>query len=997
MSTQPVSIEIIDKIDSSIAGKINAIGLAARSAATDVTALQLSLANAAGGTTKLSVALNQVQNPARAASTATSSLERSLANLTSRAVGAELGIGRLGGAFGNLGVAAIGAGPLIAAALAIGAVVGAILIYDKFQAAARAVIVAQNDLAIAQAKNRDTLLDQQETLIGLTQGPLAKYQAELDDLSHKSIKVEGLSELNKLIDAQKSTWDNVVGAIQRYGIASEGIVNFFLPEIELFKSLGTILVAQGVTWGKIADVIKAISPEIDLIAAGYNKLKASADEIPKPFTVQDAQDYINYNEMLRNQSKNTADALDTDLQFTEIKLRSLDTLKQDLLDKGQTVDAANTQKSIDRVKDYYQFLQDALKDNNNKIAIIKAEEANKQQKELFANQLDSLKTDSTGAITPQAKLALQQQQLSVALPDNQDALRKAVATDTQAVDRQNKTLEESTIKMAEAAQAAGAYSIALKEQAADQKIVTDLTEKFKDNTGLDAAIAAQIRLKNTEIESAEELKKEGELYNQVKGPLLAYYAAKEAVIKLQASGEISSARGTALDNAALQTYKDSIDPLNKYNRELQDQSSILAQLGSTSPSVVAAIQSVNEALRDAGKEQLDDTQMAGLKQTLTLMEQQKEVIADVTTFWEANAGAQQKNTAQMLALNLAYKDNVITLGQWKAGALQAELAQNALNNAVTGGTLKSNILQIWGGLIADFKSLQDIGKQVTQNLTQDFTKFFSTLTTGIGNGIAQWAVYGKSLSQALLDTARQAVAGLISSLIQLGIEYLIVIALQKAFGITLPSQKNADTSKQTLTNTVASLAAIAAVTAAELASINILQGPAWDLAEAVSLASFGANAVAATAGIQAVIAAGTAAQAAGAHAKGGFISGPGGIDNIPAWLTAGEFVINAGATARNRAALEAINSGATAVRTNSNSASSSVGGTRLNVSVSHDGSTSIAVQHLSEHEVRIIAKQESRTAVSQYAPQVVASDIHNPNSKVSKALNSNVVAPRKRT
>jgi len=45
------------------------------------------------------------------------------------------------------------------------------------------------------------------------------------------------------------------------------------------------------------------------------------------------------------------------------------------------------------------------------------------------------------------------------------------------------------------------------------------------------------------------------------------------------------------------------------------------------------------------------------------------------------------------------------------------------------------------------------------------------------------------------------------------------------------------------------------------------------------------------------------------HASGGLITGAPGPDRVPAMLTAGEYVINAGATSRNLALLEAINSG----------------------------------------------------------------------------------------
>ncbi|MCD2185218.1 D-alanyl-D-alanine carboxypeptidase family protein [Rhizobium sp. GN54] len=52
-----------------------------------------------------------------------------------------------------------------------------------------------------------------------------------------------------------------------------------------------------------------------------------------------------------------------------------------------------------------------------------------------------------------------------------------------------------------------------------------------------------------------------------------------------------------------------------------------------------------------------------------------------------------------------------------------------------------------------------------------------------------------------------------------------------------------------------------------------------------------------------------------AFAGGGKVHGPGGSrdDKVPAWLSDGEFVVNAAATKRNRAALEAINAGRTPV------------------------------------------------------------------------------------
>ena len=47
--------------------------------------------------------------------------------------------------------------------------------------------------------------------------------------------------------------------------------------------------------------------------------------------------------------------------------------------------------------------------------------------------------------------------------------------------------------------------------------------------------------------------------------------------------------------------------------------------------------------------------------------------------------------------------------------------------------------------------------------------------------------------------------------------------------------------------------------------------------------------------------------AMGRYSEGGYISGPSGIDTVPAWLTPGEFVVNADAARRNAWLLPAIN------------------------------------------------------------------------------------------
>ncbi len=518
--------------------------------------------------------------------------------------------------------------------------------------------------------------------------------------------------------------------------------------------------------------------------------------------------------------------------------------------------------------------------------------------------------------------------------------------------------------------------------------------------------------------------------------------------------------------------------MNEYKIGLQQEINLLGEYGEKLKADTE-IERLRDELRRQGKP-INEAELESLRDKLILLDRDKQVQSDLTTLWEQNAGAQQKLTEHQLALNAAVRQGIINEQQYKAATLETALAQNKLNNEISGGTLKSNIAQLYGGLIQQLKGAHP----VIQALQTDFGQFFASLRKGFADSLAHALVFGGGVKTALLDTARNAVAQLISSLIELGIEFLIVTALSKLFHISLPSKDDNSAQKQ-LEQMAVAVAAIAVITAAQLAAINVLMAPAWALAEAISLASFGANAAAATAGISAVVAAGAAAQSAGRFAEGGMIQGrgTGTSDDILARLSNGEFVVNAKATAKNRDVLEAINrnedvksiakfaAGGLASIVNEGPAklpAYALGGlieghdpikipafatggivgdekdmpayarggmvhvtiptmipefatggfvsspdynvtnvsnlvtpsvktsVQMNVNVEHDGSTNVQVEHVDENTVRIIARQEAKNAVQTHSSEVISADIHNPNSRTSKALTRNYDVTRKR-
>lgn len=127
-----------------------------------------------------------------------------------------------------------------------------------------------------------------------------------------------------------------------------------------------------------------------------------------------------------------------------------------------------------------------------------------------------------------------------------------------------------------------------------------------------------------------------------------------------------------------------------------------------------------------------------------------------------------------------------------------------------------------------------------------------------------------------------------------------------------------------------------------------------------------------------------AAQTFAAFADGGYVSGTGTgtSDSINARLSNGEYVINAGATRRNRALLDAIND---------NQAMPGMGG-KVQIDIKQAPGIQVDFVRKGDGYVEMVAKH----AVASEAPGVIASAMDDPNSRVSKSMGRNVNAARRR-
>ena len=302
-------------------------------------------------------------------------------------------------------------------------------------------------------------------------------------------------------------------------------------------------------------------------------------------------------------------------------------------------------------------------------------------------------------------------------------------------------------------------------------------------------------------------------------------------------------------------------------------------------------------------------------------------------------------------------------------AQQTELMSQRMRDAYV--KVSQSRLELGNGTWAD-TALVSLGK-ITEGFTtfaagasNSMGTFFTSFTDGFANSIGRAIVYSENLGDAIGAVAKEAVSSLISALVKLGIQWLVNAALGQAIAAGSAATALATTA------TVASATAVAWAPAAALAS----------------LASFGANAAPAMAGILATTAMseGIALASMAGFQDGGY-TGNGPKSGFAGVVHGQEFVMNAEATARNRPVLEAMNKGSTA--------KSARGG--LNISFVNNGTPQVyEVEQLSESEVRVIARDEARQAVQTGSAKAVAADLANPNGDVSKAVKTHTTAQRRR-
>lgn len=418
---------------------------------------------------------------------------------------------------------------------------------------------------------------------------------------------------------------------------------------------------------------------------------------------------------------------------------------------------------------------------------------------------------------------------------------------------------------------------------------------------------------------------------------------------------------------AIQDQK-AANALADINKELDQQSQILAKLGPQQEIEQQMLQYRNDFYSKGLV--LTQQQTEALQKRLETLQQEKAVSQELNKIYSETEGKKLSLQQQTTALNQAYAQGLINLDNYSNRLVKIGVDMANLKLQMSKGSFNDVMISSLGSIVSQYEG-------VMSGLSSAFGDFFTSFTDGFANSVGRAIVYSENLQDALSNVAKEVLSGLISALIKLGIQYAVNAALGQAVGAAA------------LTAQTAASTAAAAATAA-----------AWAPAAAmVSLASFGANSAPAMAGITATAALseGLALASMAGFEQGGY-TGNVGTKEIAGVVHGREFVFDAASTQRIGVAnLEAIRNGASYVSSNSSTVGSSSSGAAVAVTIENYGtSKDFEVQQISESEVRVIARDEARSIVQKETPGVVAAQIRNPNSSVSKSLGQNTQTQRRR-
>lgn len=475
-------------------------------------------------------------------------------------------------------------------------------------------------------------------------------------------------------------------------------------------------------------------------------------------------------------------------------------------------------------------------------------------------------------------------------------------------------------------------------QANFDRIELDLLKK---KITLQPQEANAIKEKITALQLAQSVQEKFDsIYENAVGPLREYTETLKAATELEQKGAEFKVSANRAIVVAREAYLDSLDPLRQTNKELDDQIKLLGMLPLQREAEQQVIQIVNEQL--AKGNELSKAEIELLRDKIILIQSLNLAAQEESALYDATFGARAQYVAQLEAIT-KFKEK---LEGFSAGdAAQAIIAANP---------------------DFDFENTQTMFDANIQRFEDMYERIQILREKDLINEQTAAALRAQVWAQqqaAQLQTA----STFFSALSQLQhSENKKMARIGKAAAI---AQAVIDTYK----------AANAAY--ASLAGVPII-GPALGVAAAAAAIAAG------LANVQAIRKQGEGFQ------LGGW-TGHGPVDEIAGTVHRREYVMDSGSTSRIGVAnLNALRTGAARVSSNSKQVGSN---TQIKVDIKNYGtSKQFQVEQLSANEIRIIARDEATQQINKNVPELVAGEMANPNSKVSKAMTKNTQTVRRR-
>jgi hypothetical protein len=430
------------------------------------------------------------------------------------------------------------------------------------------------------------------------------------------------------------------------------------------------------------------------------------------------------------------------------------------------------------------------------------------------------------------------------------------------------------------------------------------------------------------------------------GAQLELAKAEETLDKARQKGLITSDQQAQYGELLKTYYRDILDPLGAYNRELELEAQLLGM---------------------SAKEREIESQMLAASQDLLAK-------GVVLTTAETEALRGKLTALQELAIATQTQDQLLanSVGQREAYVQQLEAINALLANPESGFT-KGDA----GAAVADQVAAMGLDPTFLQAnidaiMGQQETMYANIKLLRDNNLISEQeaaALRAQAWVQSQ-QTQLQAASGFFGDLAQ----------LQKSESSKMAKIGKAAAIAQTVINTYQ--AAMSAY--ASLASIPYV-GPALGAAAAGAAIAMGMQNVAQI-----------RKQPVGGYMLGGY-TGDISASSVAGLVHGREYVMDAGSTRQiGRENLDALRSGDAVVAMRGQAQSEGAtagGGATLNVSIENHGtSKEFDVQQLGPNDVRIIARDE----ITKRVPELVATEMDNPNSRVSKAMGRNTGAGRRR-